>query len=74
MHSAFFQTSLEILLRYLGASSPILCGLAANSRAAYMAHDANMRDFGLYVQSDCCIKRMADARVVASTSLRITRF
>jgi hypothetical protein len=31
MHSAFFQTPLEVLLRYLGASSLILCGVATNS-------------------------------------------
>jgi nicotinamidase-related amidase len=85
MHSAFFQTPLEILLRYLGASSLILCGLATNSCVICTAHDANMRDFGLFVPSDCCaartrrehrqaiehIKGMADARVTASTSLRI---
>jgi len=85
MHSAFFQTPLEILLRYLGASSLILCGLATNSCIVCTAHDANMRDFGLYLPSDCCaartrrehlqalehIKNMTDARVMSSTSLRI---
>src|SRR6185312_14110088 len=57
MHSAFFQTPLEILLRYLGASSLILCGLATNSCIVCTAHDANMRDFGLYLPSDCCAAR-----------------
>src|SRR5438105_4508592 len=85
MHSAFFQTPLEILLRYLGASSLILCGLATNSCIICTAHDANMRDFQLYVPADCSaartaqehrqaiehIKGMADARVMASTSLRV---
>jgi nicotinamidase-related amidase len=86
MHSAFFQTPLEILLRYLGASSLILCGLATNSCILCTAHDAKMRNFRLYVPSDCCtarslrehqqalqhIKDMADARVMASSSLRIS--
>ena len=85
MHSAFFQTPLEILLRYLGASSLILCGLATNSCIVCTAHDANMRDFRLYVPSDCCAARtdrehrqaielindMADAKVMVSTSLRV---
>ena len=85
MHSAFFQTPLEILLRYLGASSLILCGMATNSCIVCTAHDANMRDFRLFVPSDCSaartrreheqaikhIKSMADANVMASTSLRL---
>ena len=57
MHSAFFQTPLEILLRYLGASSLILCGLATNSCIVCTAHDANMRDFRLIVPSDCSAAR-----------------
>jgi len=31
MHSAFYQTPLEVLLRYLGATTLILAGLATNS-------------------------------------------
>jgi nicotinamidase-related amidase len=53
MHSAFFQMPLEILLQYLGATSRILTGLATNSCIICTAHDAKMRDFGLYVPSDC---------------------
>jgi len=84
MHSAFFQTPLEVLLRYLGASSLILCGLATNSCIVCTAHDANMRDFHLSVPSDCSaartsrehaqairhIKEMANASVMSSVSLR----
>jgi nicotinamidase-related amidase len=85
MQSAFFQTPLEILLRYLGSSSLILCGLATNSCIVCTAHDANMRDFRLYVPHDCCaartmsehrqaiehIKGIRDASVMASRSLRL---
>ncbi len=52
-HSAFYQTPLEILLAYLGASSLILCGLATNSCVVCTAHDAKMRNFNLFVPSDC---------------------
>ena len=85
MHSAFFQTPLEILLRYLGASSVILCGLATNSCIVCTAHDATMREFGLFVPSDCSaartqrehrqaiehIKEMAHAKVMPSAALRL---
>ena len=85
MHSAFFQTPLEILLRYLGATNLILCGLATNSCIVCTAHDANMREFRLFVPSDRSaarsprehrqaiehIKEMADARVTPSAKLRL---
>ena len=85
MHSAFFQTPLEALLRYLGAESLILCGLATNSCIVCTAHDARMRDFRLAVPSDCSaartrrehlqaiqhIKAMTDAKVISSGSLRL---
>ena len=85
MHSAFFQTPLEILLHYLGATSLILTGLATNSCIICTAHDAKMRNFSLHVPSDCCaartrreheqaiehLKEMTDASVVASPSLRV---
>ena len=85
MHSAFFQTPLDLLLRHLGASSIILAGIATNSCILCTAHDAKMRDFKLTVISDCCVARsthehreaidnirqMAGARVVTLSSLRL---
>lgn len=84
MHSAFYQSPLEILLRRLGAASLILCGLASNSCIVCTAHDANMRDFRLFVPSDCCaarspkehwqamnhIKTMSNASVMKSSALQ----
>jgi len=85
MHSAFFQTPLDLLLRHLGASSIILAGIATNSCILCTAHDANMREFKVTVVSDCCaarsarehneaienIREMADARIVTLSSLRL---
>jgi nicotinamidase-related amidase len=85
MHSAFFQTPLDLLLRHLGASSIILAGITTNSCILCTAHDANMREFKVTVVSDCCaarsarehneaienIREMADARVVTLSSLRL---
>ncbi|HVW10074.1 MAG TPA: isochorismatase family cysteine hydrolase [Bryobacteraceae bacterium] len=85
MHSAFYQTPLELLLRKLGASTLILCGLATNSCVVCTAHDARMRNFQLFVPADCTAARtkreyrqaighiasMADANTSLSTSLRL---
>jgi nicotinamidase-related amidase len=85
MHWAFFQTPLETLLHFLGATSLILTGLATNGCIVCTAHDAKMRNFSLCVPSDCSaartrreheqaiehIKEMTSASVVASPSLRV---
>ena len=82
MHSAFYQTPLEVLLQELGASSLILTGLATNSCILCTAHDANMRHLKVTVPGDCCAARsarehrqalehiaaMADAKVIMSSS------
>jgi len=82
MHSAFYQTPLDLLLRELSASSIILSGLATNSCILCTAHDANMRHFKVIVPRDCCAARtarehsqalehiasMADAKIVTSSS------
>jgi nicotinamidase-related amidase len=53
-HSAFYSTTLDILLDYLGVRSLILTGLAGNICVLFTANDAYMRDFRLYVPRDCC--------------------
>lgn len=57
MHSAFYQSPLDVLLRHLGASSLILGGLATNSCIICTAHDAYMREYKLFVPSDCSASR-----------------
>jgi nicotinamidase-related amidase len=85
MHSAFYQTPLDLLLRELGVSSIILSGLATNSCILCTAHDANMRHLKVIVPGDCCAARtrrehrqalehigaMADAKIVSSSVLRL---
>jgi nicotinamidase-related amidase len=85
MHSGFYQTPLEVLLRYLEASTLVLGGLTTNSCIVCTAHDAKMREFELYVPSDCSaartakehrqaiehIRMMTDATVTPSGSLRL---
>jgi nicotinamidase-related amidase len=52
-HSAFFQTNLDILLRYLGVNSLILTGVASDICVLFTANDAYMRDFRIFVPQDC---------------------
>jgi len=87
MHSAFYQSPLDVLLRHLGATSLILGGLATNSCIVCTAHDANMREFGLFVPSDCSaarsrrehlqaiehVKAMTDANVLRSSALHLEK-
>jgi len=84
-HSAFFQTNLEILLEYLGASTVILTGMAADICVLFSANDAYMRDFQIYIPCDCVasesddrtrsalllMERVLKADISASTDLRL---
>jgi nicotinamidase-related amidase len=85
MHSAFFQTPVEILVQYLGATSLILTGLETNSCIVCTAPEANLRNFSLYIPSDCSaarsrsehaqaiehIEEMASASIVPSAKLSV---
>ncbi len=52
-HSAFYATTLDTLLTYLGARSVILTGVAGNICILFSANDAYMRDLNVFVPSDC---------------------
>jgi nicotinamidase-related amidase len=54
-HSGFFSTTLETLLRYLETEILILTGIAGNFCVLFTANDAYMRDFSLFVPSDCSV-------------------
>ena len=54
-HSGFYCTSLDLLLTHLNATNLILCGIAGNNCVLFTANDAYMRDFKLYVPSDCVV-------------------
>jgi len=87
MHTGSYQTPLEALLRYLDASTLVLCGLTTNSCIVCTAHDAKMREFEIYVPSDCSaartvkehrqaiehIRTMTNTKVAPSGSLRLNK-
>jgi nicotinamidase-related amidase len=54
-HSAFYETTLDVLLSYLGAKTLILTGVAGNICILFSANDAYMRDFNLLVPADCTV-------------------
>ena|SRR5918992_1716032 len=59
-HSAFFQTNLEILLKYLGVNTLIMTGIAGDICVLFSANDAYMRDFRIIVPPDCTASEDAD--------------
>lgn len=64
-HSAFFATTLDTLLAYLGAKTLILTGIAGNICILFSANDAYMRDYHLVVPADCVISNTADDNAYA---------
>jgi nicotinamidase-related amidase len=83
MHSVFYPTSLDRLLRELGASSVILSSLATDICTLCTAH--GVRHLKFIVPRDCCAARrarehgealehiaaLADAKVLSSGALRL---
>jgi nicotinamidase-related amidase len=58
-HSAFYSTTLELLLEYLQARRVILTGVATDACVLMTAADAYMRDLEIYVPSDCVAAQSA---------------
>jgi nicotinamidase-related amidase len=59
-HSAFYQTNLDILLKYLGAQTVILTGVAGDFCVLFTANDAYMREFRVIVPADCIASEQAE--------------
>jgi nicotinamidase-related amidase len=53
MHSGFYSTTLEVLLRELGTRRLVITGFAAEICVLYTANDAHMRGFEVVVPEDC---------------------
>ncbi len=54
-HSGFYSTTLDLLLTHLGAKNLVLTGIAGNNCVLFTANDAYMRDFKLFIPSDCVV-------------------
>ncbi|HET7160966.1 MAG TPA: isochorismatase family cysteine hydrolase, partial [Burkholderiales bacterium] len=63
-HSAFFATTLDTLLTYLGVRRLFITGVAGDACVTITAMDAFLRDYELHVPADCtasCDPRENDA-------------
>jgi nicotinamidase-related amidase len=58
-HSAFYSTTLDLLLRALKTRVLVVCGFAANICVLFTANDAYMRDLRVVVPSDCVASNTA---------------
>ena len=52
-HSGFYSTTLDLLLKHLGAATLILAGFTADLCILFTANDAYMRDYRLVIPADC---------------------
>jgi len=69
-NSAFYGTTLDILLRSLGTHAVILTGIAGNNCILFSANDAYLRDLRLWVPSDCVVSNTARANDDALEQMR----
>jgi nicotinamidase-related amidase len=54
-NSGFYSTTLDLLLTHLGAKSLILTGIQGVNCVLFTANDAYMKDYKLFVPSDCTV-------------------
>jgi nicotinamidase-related amidase len=86
-HSGFFSTSLDLLLKHLGAETLILVGWASDICILFTASDAHMREYDLIIPGDCVasedpeenkhvlklMQRVQEANISPSTELDLNR-
>lgn len=65
-HSAFYASPLELLLREMQTRELVICGLAADMCVQLTAGDAFLREFEVWVPSDCTA---AESETAKATSL-----
>ena len=54
-NSGFYSTTLDLLLTHLTAKNLIVTGIAGNNCVFFTANDAYMRDYKVFVPSDCVV-------------------
>jgi nicotinamidase-related amidase len=69
-HSAFFATVLELLLHHLGVERVVLAGFAGNICVLFTANDLYMREYELFVPSDCCASNSGEENQAALQQMR----
>lgn len=69
-HSAFYLTSLDLLLGSLAVRTVILTGIAGNNCVLFSANDAYMRDLKLVVPADCIVSNTPQENEYALKQMR----
>ena len=69
-HSAFYGSSLALLLSYFGCSRVVLGGFAGDRCVRFTAHDAFLRDYETIVASDCIASEEVPANREALAYMR----
>lgn len=69
-HSAFYASSLDLLLTYLGTERLVLAGFAGDICVQFTAQDAFLRDFELVVPSDAIASEDARSNRAALDFMR----
>jgi nicotinamidase-related amidase len=64
-HSGFYSTTLDLLLMHLNAKNLILTGIAGNNCVLVTANDAYMRDYKVFVPSDCVVSNTEEENTYA---------
>ncbi len=64
-NSGFYSTTLDLLLTHLTAKNLILTGIAGNNCVFFTANDAYMRDYKVFVPSDCVVSNTEEENAYA---------
>src|SRR6185295_17742254 len=64
-NSGFYSTTLNLLLTHLMAKNLILTGIAGNNCVFFTANDAYMRDYKVFVPSDCVVSNTEEENAYA---------
>ncbi|EMI16142.1 isochorismatase hydrolase [Rhodopirellula maiorica SM1] len=71
MHSAFYGTTLDILLKKLGVNTLVITGVATNICILFTANDAYMRGYQIWIPGDCVAANTADLSEAALEQARM---
>ena len=64
-NSGFYSTTLHLLLTHLKTKNLILTGIAGNNCVFFTANDAYMRDYKIFVPSDCVVSNTEEENLHA---------
>ena len=70
-NSGFYSTTLDLLLTHLTAKNLILTGIAGNNCVFFTANDAYMRDYKVFVPSDCVVSNSEEENQHALKQMQI---